>query len=162
MSYLLDRVLQNSASTYSARWKPEQDLLVSLSDVEKHLPSLYKRLISIPDELTLFFWASSALLTLKHDGDDSPSIKPIITDITGKAIGTMGKMNLEHWKTGNYNSQPNELIVIGSRRPNGFDPVLILLHIAWRDGIAYRINIGEIEEAAWIIAQREWKLIALG
>ncbi|KAI9766748.1 MAG: hypothetical protein M1839_004779 [Geoglossum umbratile] len=162
MSYLLDRALQNSASTYSARWKPEQDLLVSLSDVEKHLPSIYRRLTSIPDELTVFFWASSALLTLKHDGDDSPSIKPIITDTTGKAIGTMGKMNLEHWKTGNYNNQPNELIVIGSRRPNGFNPVLILLHIAWRDGIAHRINIGEIDEAAWTSVQREWKLIALG
>jgi Heterokaryon incompatibility protein (HET) len=158
MSQVLSSFLCNSYS----EWKPNHDLLVSLNDIAQHLPSLYERLSSIPDELTLFFWASSALLTLRNDGEDSITIQPTIVDDTGKPIGTMGKMSLEHWNASKYNNQLSELIVIGSRRPTGYNPVLILLHITWRDEIAYRVNIGEIEEAAWMGVQRVWKLIALG
>ena len=101
-------------------------------------------------------------MILRNDDGDNITIQPTVLDATGKLVGTMGKMSLEHWNAGNYNNQPNELVIIGSRRPAVYNPMLILLHITWRDEIAYRVNIGEIEEAAWVNVQREWKLIALG
>jgi hypothetical protein len=39
---------------------------------------------------------------------------------------------------------------------------LLVLQIAWRDGIAYRLGRGEIREAAWERAAPKWKLIVLG
>jgi hypothetical protein len=41
-------------------------------------------------------------------------------------------------------------------------PVLLVLQIEWRDGIAYRVGCGEIGEEAWQRADHKWKLIVLG
>jgi hypothetical protein len=65
------------------RWKPLQELSVSLRDVTKHLPELCKRLEDIADETILFFWASSAMLTVRGSNMFGRAGKQI-SMVTGK------------------------------------------------------------------------------
>jgi hypothetical protein len=158
--------LENVISPSWAEWKVHHSQTVSVDDVRQHLPHLCNtKLASIPDEHLIFLWASSATLTLEGGNDknnNGASDKPTVLDDSGNVIGEMGRMSEEHWASGDYAQGTHEFIVVGSRRNSYCKPMLLVLQIEWQDGIAYRINFGEVEEEAWIRARRAWKLIALG
>ena len=61
-------------------------------------------------------------------------------------------------------SELQEFVVIGRRvitELPDIPAVLLALQIRWEDGIAYRLNIAEIKETAWIDANSSWRLTAL-
>lgn len=74
----------------------------------------------------------------------------------------MGRMPPEYTASAGQGSGQHEFIVIGSRRNPYSDPMLLVLQIEWRHGIAYRVNCGEVEERFWDAARHNWKLVALG
>lgn len=63
---------------------------------------------------------------------------------------------------GHYGRGRHEFVVLGSRRNQFSNPMLLVLQIEWLDGIAYRVNCGEIEEGPWEREPHTWKLIPLG
>jgi hypothetical protein len=131
---------------------------VSLGDVTTYLPELRKKLEDIADETILFFWASSAMLAVRGSN---------IFDRAGKQIGMMtGK---RHHPYPELHSEPREeeFIVVerhGSSMYEKYDyrAMVGVFWIEWKDGIAFRINSGEVEEDEWVKAERTWKLIPLG
>ncbi|CAG8769761.1 401_t:CDS:1, partial [Acaulospora colombiana] len=130
-------------------WKQIHDLAVSVDDISVHLNDVYRRLQDIPEEHAIFFWASSAVFTLEAvPSQGNRNEGPRILDTLGKQVGNMGIMKREYLNSRGYDSGKHELIVIGSRRISGSSPVLAVLQIEKRDEIAYRINIGEIDEEA--------------
>ncbi|PVG00464.1 HET-domain-containing protein [Serendipita vermifera] len=144
------------------QWKPDHDLTVSVEDIEIHLKNVYDKLVEIPEEHIIFFWTSLATFTLEPvSTQGNQNTAPRILDSTGKQVGTMGIMKNEYWQSGHYDRGEHEFVVIGSRRFYTFDPILAVLQIERREGIAYRVNIGEINEEDWVKAQRGWTLVAL-
>lgn len=91
---------------------------------------------------------------------------PNILDSNGKIVGTLCRMKPEFWKDGNYNSGMHEFIVIGRRHVEEladlYPATLLVLQVERKNGIWYRINIGEISETDWNVAGSQRKLIVLG
>lgn len=80
-------------------------------------------------------------------------------------MGSMDKMGFTHWKSLDEKVEAWEFIRVGQNQiklvPDS--PVTILaLQIRWENGVAYRINLADIEEAAWNEASSSQKLVALG
>lgn len=117
------------------------------------------KLSSIPETQLAFFWTSSAFFTIvpRDDGRDS-----VIVDSSGDAVGSTGAMVSENVGSIGSDRGRHEFIVLGSRRNQFSDSVLLVLQIAWRDAIAYRVNWGEVREEAWEKADHAWKLLPLG
>lgn len=86
-------------------------------------------------------------------GGDDP--RPVITDSSGRAVGTIGLTSYQ------YSEKKHEFVVIGSRRNMYSESVLIVLQVEWHDCVAYRVNRGEIQEKAWIAAMPQRSLIAM-
>jgi hypothetical protein len=150
----------NEDSGTDKEWKLHTYQAVNIADVNENLPDIMEdTIIRVPPEQYLFFWTSSAVFELQRRDNES---RPTVVDLTGTLVGNMGPMSEDHWTRGKYDSGFQEFIVIGSRRSFDIKPELIVLQIEWRDGVAFRVNIGEINEDAWIKADRTWKLIALG
>jgi hypothetical protein len=145
-----------------AQWKPNHVTDISLNDIKTHLKSVYDKLPELPEEQTIFFWSSLAVFTLQPAPEqESKNVGPIILNDSGSPVGTMGVMKEEHWKAGNYDRGKHEFIVIGSRCFFGVDPTLVVLQIERKGDVVFRVNIGDINEEAWVKAQRKWALIAL-
>lgn len=91
---------------------------------------------------------------------------PNILDSNGKILGTLCRMKPEFWKDGNYDSGMHEFIVVGRRHieelADFFPATLLVMQVERKNGIWYRINIGEILETDWNVAGSQWKLIILG
>jgi hypothetical protein len=96
----------------------------------------------------------------------SPNSAPNILDLNGKVVGSLCRMKPEFWKDGSYDSGIHEFIVVGRRYveelADFFPATLLVMQVERKDGIWYRINIGEISETDWDSAGGQWKLIVLG
>ncbi|TLD20116.1 HET-domain-containing protein [Venturia nashicola] len=96
-------------------------------------------------------------------GKTSP---PNILDAAGHVVGSLSRMDENFWKRGCYNEGLQDFIVVGRRHiaelGDEYPATLLVMQIERRDGIWYRLNMGEISESAWDTAVREWTLIALG
>ena len=68
----------------------------------------------------------------------------------------------EGWEDDGNGQGRHEFVILGSRRNQFSDPMLLVLQIEWRDAIAHRVNCGEIKEEAWEREPHTWKLIPLG
>ncbi|KAL9622769.1 MAG: hypothetical protein Q9160_002887 [Pyrenula sp. 1 TL-2023] len=162
-------------------WKPNVSSAVSVDDVQFELPELYgQRLQKLPEEHVVFFWASSVTLYLDttgysqdakpskvNDGHQNP--RPNVFDANGRAVGSIGMTETEHRKDQNcYVSttaaKSTEFVAVARRSipelPE-FPSIVLALQIVWEGGIANRVSIAEIEEAAWMNAEPTWKLVAL-
>jgi hypothetical protein len=149
--------------------------------ISTHLPKITPETLSnTPENHILFFWTTSAffavdepptLITIKdflwekhyfHEEDPRSRVK---CRKTGKTVGSMDKMGFTHWKSLDEKVEAWEFIRVGQNQiklvPDS--PVTILaLQIRWKNGVAYRINLAEIEEAAWNEASPIRRLVALG
>ena len=140
---------------------------VTWEDIERNLPQLTtNRLRSVPDGHLVFFWASSVFFTVERPNDEKePSVtkwyqsKPSVKNCRGEYVGTVDRM--DEFPPEN---EPQEFIMIGRRAIKeipDFPAVVLALQICWENGIAYRLNIAEIQETAWRNARPSRKLIAL-
>ncbi|KAG8214248.1 heterokaryon incompatibility protein-domain-containing protein [Butyriboletus roseoflavus] len=67
--------------------------------------------------------------------------------------------NFERDTHSTYEIVDQDFIVVAARDPGE----LILLAVEWRDGVAYRVGITDVEEVDWLrVETREWRLITLG
>lgn len=159
-------------------WFSDKNLDVTWSDVEQQLPSLtVEKLRRTTDGHVLLFWASSVLLEVhretgsakegkrKYVGTHSSSRPADVLDSHGKIVGIIERMG--PWQQAESLSGRHEFIALG-RQDLGIEelrelypPKVVAMQIRWEDGMAYRENIAEIEQAAWEAAQPTWKLIAL-
>lgn len=149
---------------------------VNLDDISEHLPELTEaRLLEIPDEHVLFFWASTAFFAAPMSDVEEQqwatfadytlvsNKRPVIRDLKGTAVGERNFASPATME-GLDTSSPAEFIAVARREITELDfPATVLaLQIKWVDGVAQRLNYAEIDEAAWEEASPEWKLIALG
>ncbi|KAI1205880.1 HET-domain-containing protein [Annulohypoxylon truncatum] len=145
------------ASHDCASWKAHHNQPVTLSDIAAQNPRLLsKELGDVPETQLIFFWTSSAILTLAQPADDANRSFTIV-DSHGSIVGSTGTVGPK--SSGSQGR--HEFIVIGSRRNQFSDPMLLLLQIEWRENIAYRVNSAEINESAWEAENHTWKLIPL-
>lgn len=145
-------------------------------NVQHHLPELTEaRLQREPEGHILFFWASSAKFIVESPLDldqkrggwstyfGKPS-QPSIKDHEGTSIGSLDHMGERHWVQTRQTTGLQEFVAVGRRALQelpGFPAIILALQVRWENGVAERVNIGEIEEAAWIAADPTWKLVAL-
>ena len=154
---------ERSGRLASGAWTANSELDVSLADIALHYPSLQPaQLESIPEDQILFFWASSASFDLEPASNNPKAKKPMIVTDSGKQVGTVNPVTVEHLKDGPFDRGKHEFLVLGTRRNAFWDPKLLVIQIVWHKGIAYRVNCGEIEEDAWLSHPSRWILIALG
>ncbi|OOF97382.1 hypothetical protein ASPCADRAFT_166162 [Aspergillus carbonarius ITEM 5010] len=148
-----------SPRTILPSWKLHQDQTISLSDLSKIQIPL--NLEETPDTLYLFFWASSARFTLRPR-NTSPICQSEVVNADGVVIGETGKAVHDDEGCHCTIETPHEFIVIASRRNQFTEAMLLVFQVEWWEGIAYRVNIAEIEENAWVRASPVWKLIVMG
>jgi hypothetical protein len=143
-------------------WMP----LNSLEVTEDELRQLHPGLVAHPDVLSgsvLFFWASTARFTLEWEGDPRKGGIPILKNKDGSYAGIMMQCNGDWWLEENLNGSEGEFVVVSILDPEkGSQANLQLLHLEQQDGIAYRMNVGIVEEHVWVKANPTLELIALG
>ncbi|KAI0869541.1 HET-domain-containing protein [Hypoxylon argillaceum] len=145
------------------RWKYNHNQLVTLADLASELPLLYsEKLSTIPETQLIFFWTTCACFTIVPPDNNTNRRSFTIVDSRGDAVGSMGVIVSDYVENPNFGQSQHEFIVLGSRRNQFSDPMLLVLQIEWRDTIAHRINWGEIGEGAWERETHMWKLIPLG
>jgi len=156
--------------------KTDPSTEVSQTDVDKYLPT--SNLSTFADEYVLFFWTESAFFTI--DQSSIPKVtkdatindfsayanepRPILRDHVGKEAGTVCKMAPQHWESYKNKNGPEEFILVGRRSIPEIPeilPVILAMQIEWIEGVAYRVNMAEIREDAWLEAGPERKLIAM-
>ncbi|KAI1179265.1 HET-domain-containing protein [Nemania sp. FL0916] len=145
-------------------WKRHHNQLITLADVASQHSNLNSaKLATIPEMQLIFFWTSSIFFTLAPPESNSGTVRySAIVDSLGEAIGSTGTMISSHGESSDYNQGRHEFVVLGSRRNQFSDPMLLVLQIEWRDTIAHRVNSGEVKEDAWKKEPHTWKLIPLG
>ncbi|KAK5996058.1 hypothetical protein PT974_04485 [Cladobotryum mycophilum] len=104
----------------------------------------------------IFFWISSAnfnVVPAQHEGTPAT-----ISSSRGETVGFLGTLLSDYspHARGSY-----EFIILGSRRVQGSEPVLLVIQIEWRHAVAHRLNYGEIKESDWEKETHQWKLIPL-
>lgn len=108
----------------------------------------------VPDTLFIFFWASSARLKL------AGAKRKQLWNGDGKKIGSLSwNVNVEVDR-----DEMTEVIVVqGASGRSHYGVELGIWSIKWLDGIAYRVNVGDVIEEEWVkLDNRVWKLIPLG
>jgi len=88
-------------------------------------------------------------------------------DGAGKQIGMMTGKRHHPYPELHLEPREEEFIVVERHGSSMFEKydyrvVVGVFWVEWKDGIAYRINSGEVEEDEWAKAERTWKLIPLG
>lgn len=145
------------------RWKYNHNQLVTLADLASEHPLLYsEKLSTIPETQLIFFWTTCACFTVVPPDNNTNRRSFTIVDSCGDAVGSMGVIVSDYVENSNFGQGQHEFIVLGSRRNQFSNPMLLVLQIEWRDTIAHRINWGEIGEGAWERETHRWKLIPLG
>jgi len=69
-----------------------------------------------------------------------------------------------HWSQTPDPSGHQEFVAVGRRAITempDLPAVVLALQIRWENGVALRVNMGEIAEEAWIGAGPVWRLVAL-
>jgi len=174
---------QRSNSSLTKKWRKEEFPTVSLADVQRELPGLTLDFLrQTPEEHLLFFWTSVATFEvvypqeqgLLHIAGAPPKevkrrgmlpnleIAPKVKDSKGEYVGeTCGiikeDLDIDGRGTGKY-----EFIVIGRRQIFDSPAQLVVLQVEHKDGTRRRVNVGSIEEEAWVRAEHKWTLVALG
>lgn len=136
-------------------------------------------LADTPSGHLLFFWAERAFFWCSKEGsrniaaarytlarpssDKTPTRNATIRDAKNSVVGSVGPMQASHWAKGR-DSERQIFVAIGRRQIMHFDceAYVTVLQVQWEDGIAYRVNIGEIAEKAWSAAKLERVLMVLG
>jgi len=154
-------------------WRHSRSPEITFAHVKKELPNLTEDVLKgFADEYLLFFWAESAFLEMLAPDPDTVGQTtrdimrigfPIIMNSSGKEIGTAESINKHYWQD-KANSGWTEFIAIGRRCVADIPDtptMIIALQIRWENGVAYRVNIAEINEDAWLDASPTLKSIAL-
>ncbi|KAI1279621.1 HET-domain-containing protein [Xylaria sp. FL0933] len=146
-----------------SRWKQNQDQHVTLADLALEHPILHtKKLSAIPETQLIFFWTTCAFFAVAPI-DNTPGQRRFeIVDSHGHVVGSTGIIETDYIENPDCSKGRHEFIVLGSRRNQFSEPMLLVIQIEWRDGVAYRTNWGEIEEGAWERESYAWKLVPLG
>ncbi|KAF2100843.1 HET-domain-containing protein [Rhizodiscina lignyota] len=141
---------------------------VQLQDVKTELPSLSQNALArTPGGHILLFWAERAVLSIARktaqpsDTKFADKYEYEIRNSSGTPIGTMGPMIRQRSEETRYDCGTWEFIQIRRRQILHFEAILTVLQIERQGDLAYRINIGEIQELAWQQAGPERVLIAL-
>ncbi|KAI0533970.1 HET-domain-containing protein [Xylaria digitata] len=144
-------------------WKYNHNQVVTLADLASEYPLLHSTTLGIiPETQLIFFWTSCAFFTLVPPSNSASPRGFTVVDSRGDAVGSTGIIVSDHVESPNHGQGRHEFIVLGSRRNQFSDPMLLVLQIEWQDAIAHRINWGEIREEAWEREPHVWKLIPLG
>ncbi|KAJ2991518.1 hypothetical protein NUW58_g2485 [Xylaria curta] len=145
------------------RWKYNHNQIVTLANLASEYPFLHPtKLSTIPETQLIFFWTTHAYFTLVPPDNNVNQRCCTIVDSRGDAVGSTGTVVLEYLDNSNSSQGRHEFIVLGSRRNQFSDSMLLVLQIEWQGTIARRINWGEIGEMAWEREPHTWKLIPLG
>jgi hypothetical protein len=148
---------------------------VTPRDLELYLPKLTSDTISrFADEYLLFFWAFTARLhvqppdptaSMDHSSisDNVHESRPIIFNDDGEELGTACRLKGQQKASTEAGLQ--DFIAVGRRQvfeiPE-YPAQILALQIEWVSGVAYRTNIAEIDEEAWLAANPSRILVALG
>lgn len=148
---------------------------VTPRDLELYLPKLTSGTISrFADEYLLFFWAFTARLqvqppdltaSMDHSSisDNVHESRPIIYNDDGEELGTACRMKGQ--QNASTEAGLQDFIAVGRRQvfeiPE-YPAQILALQIEWVSGVAYRTNIAEIDEEAWLAANPSRILVALG
>ncbi|KAH7069379.1 heterokaryon incompatibility protein-domain-containing protein [Paraphoma chrysanthemicola] len=154
------------------------DISVTYRDVKKHTPELTSdTLTELADDYVLFFWADTARFLVEIPAFDSfentpstskdwGSLRPVIYNAIRKRVGTACAVQNDH--SSSTKSQVHrawhDFVAIGRRdvpEIPEFSAQILALQIEWRKSIAYRMNMAEIDEVAWVGAAPRKNLIAL-
>lgn len=152
--------------------KSKSPLAISLGDILVYCPELpLSRLADTPDDQLIFFWSECAKFTLSDfkrqdmDARDtylSGSNDYYYRDVLDTKDRVVGRISGSGENDGIGMTHENEFVMIATRAPSGFIAKKIALQIKRRDGIAYRVNIAEIDEVAWKAEKPQWTLNAIG
>jgi hypothetical protein len=165
------------------KWRIEEDAVVSAAQI-RQLHGLKFDLGNetlYPDEYLIFFWTSTATFEVAYDvggRSEAERSKPWrrreypsvvgstvnrlqIKDGYGNVAGSACGMSEENQVPEGDATGLYDFVVVGRRQILHFEPVLIALQVEYRDGVAYRRNIAEIAEEAWVRAEHKWALIVL-
>lgn len=147
-------------------WKPVDNAVVTTEDVMSELPELTEvRLQQLPDEHVILFWASRAFFNVRSTAQQYLEQNLNVVNAAGDSVGTVHKTETPQWKLiGGDGPTCCEFVAVGRRciaELPEFPPIVLALQIVWEDAIAYRVSTAEIDEAAWLDAQPQWKLVAL-
>ncbi|KAF3763016.1 hypothetical protein M406DRAFT_73671 [Cryphonectria parasitica EP155] len=172
-----ESVLKPSTPYRNIPWLDDNHIRreVTLEHVSRHLPTVADVLQArtLPDEHLIFFWASTAHFDVplnpeeKHEratfAEYAAAKRPSIRDASGLEVGHGTFMSADVWKEFSDSGGRAEFVAVARRQILDLDlpAIVIALQIRWVDGKARRVNYAEIEEAAWMEAGPEWKLIAL-
>lgn len=163
--------------TESKLWSNDQisSRKLSLSDIQSHLPRLTpKRLAEYPDSYLLFFETFSTHFTVRCNqksaavsfNDYADSAPPFVLDSRDgdRVVGRLCRVPDGEMSTEPYTA---EFIKVGERSDPGIPaeimpPMALVLQIKRDDdGVAQRLNFGDIELDAWESAKPKACIIAL-
>lgn len=158
--------VKNGSSVYMARVQQESvisDELVQLEDaLVTHSQLTTQALLDIPCGHIIFFWAYNAFFDVSPAGPVSSNPdRPILLDNDGAEVGSTGPMQDSHWQSSGANRGRWEFIAIGRRQLLDFEAFYTVLQIERTDGLALRVNMGEICERDWLRARQKKILVAL-
>jgi hypothetical protein len=149
-------------------WRPNNKTEVTLSDVSIHYPNFRISQDRTADSI-LFFWASSAKFMLGWEGDPRTHGFPCLYDAkTGESAGIMMQPNTDWWMKRGFEGKVYEFLLLstmsGGDEPDEDDgeETVQVMQIEWKDGLAYRLNVGSMKESEWMRARPVWKLVAQG
>ena len=76
--------------------------------------------------------------------------------------------NTDWWMKRGFEGKVYEFLLLSTMRggdepgeDDGGERVQVM-QIEWKDGLAYRLNIGSMKESEWMRAEPVWKLVAQG
>lgn len=174
----VSRLFMDSPSTHPLKLPlqfPKSELAVSLDDVYKNVPELtLERLHDMPDDQLLFFWAESAHFLVSGPIKIIawfPTNKSLekrytkyyrnITDLDGNPVGKTATCD-EISDDEEGEAGVCEFILIASNRPPEYTHQKVTMQIKRQGGIAYRVNIADIQADAWSKAKATRTLIPFG
>lgn len=142
------------------------EVVVHLDDIQKAMPGLTEtRLLDMPSNHVLFFWADSARFKVETEPQQKPHIPGKsckVVDVNNKSVGNTRPMQAEHYHQTGCDSGEWEFIAISRRQLLDFEAFITVIQIDRQHDIAHRLNIGEVSESAWNDAGPERVLLALG
>ena len=160
-----DGTALDSADGIASLDQAEEIGSMTASDFGKFSKGLVPNLSTYPDGYVLIFFAYSASLSISYPGDKGVASTPdkalpTVMNKQGKQIGRACRCAEAHAFRGNA-----EFIQIARRATPDIPeiaPEVIALQIEWKDGVAYRVNIAEIDEREWKASAPSLTLIQLG
>lgn len=127
--------------------------VIQIDNIQNSIPGLTEAiLLDIPDNHILFFWAESANFMVERELERKlhvPGESCKIMDSDHESVGKTSPMLSAHYDENGCDTGEWEFIAISRRQLLHFEAVITAIQIRRHNGIAYRMNIGEISESAW-------------